>query len=65
MPDKLKITLKRSAIGLERSQGATARLLGFTKLQQSRIHDDTPVIRGMIHKIRHLVEVERISDEAR
>ncbi len=64
MADKLKITLKRSAIGCEKSQGATARLLGFTKLQQTRIHDDNSVIRGMIHKIRHLVEVEMISDEA-
>jgi len=63
MPAKLKITLKRSAIGLERSQGATARLLGFTKLQQTRVHDDNSVIRGMVHKIRHLVEVESIPEE--
>ncbi len=63
MPGKLKITLKRSAIGCERSQGATVRLLGFTKLQQTRIHDDNSVIRGMIHKIRHLVVVEQIPVE--
>lgn len=60
MQARLKITLKRSPIGLEKSQGLTARSLGFRKLHQSVVQDDNSVIRGMIHKIRHLVEVEAV-----
>lgn len=63
MSAKLKITLKRSPIGLEKSQGLTARSLGFRKLQQTVVQNDTPAIRGMIHKIRHLVEVEPVVEE--
>jgi len=63
MADKLKITLRRSPIGYEQSQRETARSLGFKKLQQSVVHADTPVVRGMIHKIRHLVEVEPVTEE--
>lgn len=59
MSDKLKITLRRSPIGYAQSQKDTARSLGFKKLQQTVVMDDCPVIRGMIHKIRHLVEVEQ------
>jgi large subunit ribosomal protein L30 len=62
MADKLKITLRRSPIGYEQSQRETARSLGFKKLQQSVVHEDTPVVRGMIHKIRHLVEVEPVQE---
>ena len=63
MADKLKITLRRSPIGYEQSQRDTARSLGFKKLQQTVVHADNPVVRGMIHKIRHLVEVEQITEE--
>jgi len=63
MPAKLKITLRRSPIGYDRTQKETARSLGFKKLQQSVVHDDTPVVRGMIHKIKHLVEVEPVAEE--
>lgn len=63
MPAKLKITLRKSPIGYEGSQRETARSLGFKKLQQSVVQDDNPVIRGMIHKIRHLVEVEAVTEE--
>jgi large subunit ribosomal protein L30 len=63
MSANLKITLKRSPIGYEQSQRDTARALGFKKLQQSVVHADTPVVRGMIHKIRHLVEVEPATEE--
>ena len=60
MAAKLRITLQRSPIGYEQSQRETARSLGFKKLQQTVLHDDNPVIRGMVHKIRHLVHVESI-----
>ena len=60
---KLKITLTKSPIGYAQSQKDTVRSLGFKKLQQTVIHEDTPVARGMIHKIKHLVIAEQISEE--
>ena len=58
MAAKLKITLYRSPIGYEQSQRETVRSLGFKKLQQTVVHDDNAVIRGMIHKVKHMVTVE-------
>ena len=57
---KIKITLKRSTIGRLSAQKATARALGLRKMHQSVIHADTPVIRGMVKAIGHLVEVENV-----
>ena len=58
---QLKITQVRSSIGREKSQGLTLRALGIHRNQQSVVKDDSPQIRGMIHKIRHLVKVEEIT----
>lgn len=57
---KLKVTYTKSAIGYDKTQKGTIRALGLRKLNQSREHDDNPVIRGMIHKVRHLVTVEEV-----
>lgn len=57
---KLKITWKRSAIGSPKDQKATIRALGLKKLNDEVIHDDTPVIQGMIFKVQHLVEVTEV-----
>jgi large subunit ribosomal protein L30 len=54
----LKVTLKRSVIGEKPKTRATVDSLGLRKLNQTREHTDTPSIRGMLHKVRHLVEVE-------
>lgn len=59
---KLRITLVRSTIGYEKSQLATARSLGLRRLNYTVTHDDTPVIRGMIHKISHLLRVEEVEE---
>ncbi len=58
---KINVTYKKSAIGYNKSQKRTIRALGFTKLNQVREHDDNPVIRGMVHKVRHLVSVEEVN----
>lgn len=58
MSAKLKITYTKSAIGYSQKQKDTVRGLGFTKLNQTVEQDDNPVIRGMVHKVRHLVTVE-------
>ncbi len=57
---KLKITLVRSVIDKPWRQKVTVRTLGLKKLHQTVIHNDTPQIRGMIEKVKHLVEVEEI-----
>ena len=53
----IQITLVRSPIGYEKSQKATVQALGLRKLHQTVEKADTPVIRGMIYKVQHLVTV--------
>ena len=53
----LNITLKRSVIGRPEKQRRIVRALGLRKLHQTVVHRDEPVIRGMIHKISHMLEV--------
>jgi len=57
---KLKITYTQSAIGYNKKQKATIQALGLRKLNQSVEQDDTPVIRGMVKKVEHLVTVEEV-----
>jgi large subunit ribosomal protein L30 len=54
----LKVTWFKSAIGYSVRQKKTVRALGLRHLGQTVEHDDTPVIRGMINKVSHLVRVE-------
>lgn len=58
---KLKIKYKKSAIGYAQDQKDTIAALGLSKLGSEVIQDDTPAIRGMVHKVRHLVEVEEVN----
>ena len=58
MAETIKIRWKKSEIGYDRSQRATLRGLGFRRLGQLVEREDTPAVRGMIHKVRHLVVVE-------
>jgi len=60
MAAKLSITLKRSCIGKPAKQKKVAAGLGLTKLNKTVVLEDTPAIRGMAHKICHLVEVVEI-----
>ncbi len=60
---QLRITLRRSVIGHRQDQKETALALGFTKLNQTVVRPDTPSVRGMVNKIRHLVAVEEVRDE--
>ena len=55
---KLRVTWIKSGIGYEESQKRTLKSLGFHRLNQSVVHEDTNSIRGMINKVRHLVKVE-------
>ncbi len=58
---KLRITWIKSGIGYVEVQKRTLKALGFHRLNQSVIHDDSASIRGMINKVRHLVRVEEES----
>jgi large subunit ribosomal protein L30 len=55
---KLKITLVRSPIGYAEDQKRTVRALGLRRMHQTVEQMDTPVIRGMVSKVSHLVKVE-------
>ena len=58
---KLCITWVKSGIGYEEDQKRTLKALGFHRLNQSVVKDDSMAIRGMINKVRHLVKVEEAS----
>jgi large subunit ribosomal protein L30 len=53
----VKLKWVRSAIGCTRDMRQTVRGLGFRRLQQVVEREDTPAIRGMVDKVRHLVVV--------
>lgn len=56
-PKKIRIRQFKSASGHPEDQKRTVRALGIRRLHNVVEHDDTPQIRGMIFKVRHLVEV--------
>jgi len=60
----LKVTLVKSPIGFEKSQGATARALGLTKLGKTVVVSDNDSVRGMVFKIQHLVTVAQTEEAA-
>ncbi len=53
---KIKVIQRKSGIGRSQRQRDTLRGLGLTKINQERILNDTPAIRGMINKVNHLIE---------
>jgi len=55
---KLRITLVKSAIGYPENQKATIRALGLHRMNQTVEQADSPVIRGMLMKVNHLVKIE-------
>ena len=58
MARKLRIRQFKSASGHTEDQRGTIRALGIRRLHQVVEHADTPQIRGMVFKVRHLVKVE-------
>ena len=57
---KLKVTLKKSPISQKEDQQLTVRSLGLRRIRQSVVVPDNRTNRGMVHKVRHLVEVEEV-----
>jgi large subunit ribosomal protein L30 len=58
MAKTLKITLRRSLIGEKPKARATVESLGLRRINSSVERPDTPDVRGMVHKVKHLLEVE-------
>ncbi len=56
----LRVTQVRSSISCPGDQGATLRALGLKRIRHSVEQVDNPAVRGMIFKVKHLVEVEEI-----
>ena len=60
----LRIKLIKSIIGHTPKNRATVKALGLGKVNSSRVHNDTPQIRGMVHHVKHLVSVETVEEGA-
>ena len=58
---KLRITLARSPISHKAEHRATVRALGLRRMNQAIEKEDSPTIRGMLEKVKHLVKVEFVS----
>ena len=54
----IKVTLKTSPTGFNRTQGIVVRSMGLRRIRHTVELKDTPETRGMIHKVRHLVTVQ-------
>jgi large subunit ribosomal protein L30 len=58
MKQRLKVTQERSAIGFDRKQRLALRGLGLRRIRHTVEVEDTPAVRGLILKVRHLVHVD-------
>lgn len=58
----LRIKLIKSTVGHNWRNRRTVEALGLRKIRQTKLHEDTPTIRGMIRHVRDLLEVEVVSD---
>ncbi len=59
----LKITMTRSLVGRPENQRKIIKGLGLRKIRHTVIREDTPAIRGMVFKVKHLVTMEETTEE--
>ncbi len=57
---KVRLTLVKSGIGQKQDQKDTLRALGLRKMGHSVEKEDSPTVRGMVHKVRHMVELKEL-----
>lgn len=62
---QIKVTQKRSINGKRSDHRRTIRALGLRRINHEVIHEDTPAIRGMIHKVSYMVEVEEVKSRSK
>lgn len=65
MSSRLKITLKRGMVGVSPAQRGTIRALGLKRIGQTVEKEDCPELRGMVFKVRHLVDTEEVSETSK
>jgi large subunit ribosomal protein L30 len=58
--EKIKVTLVKSVIDRPQRQKDTVRALGLRRIRHSVVHEATPQILGMVAKVNHLVQVEKV-----
>jgi large subunit ribosomal protein L30 len=58
---RLEIKQVRSEIGSPRDHRGTLRALGLKRINHTVVHDDTPVVRGMVRKVAYLLEVREVT----
>jgi large subunit ribosomal protein L30 len=61
VPTRLEIKQVRSEIGSPRDHRGTLRALGLKRINHTVVHDDTPVVRGMVRKVAYLLEVREVT----
>lgn len=61
MSSSLKITQTKGLVGTPPDQRGTMRALGLKRIGHTVVKEDRPEIRGMVFKVKHLVEVEEIA----
>ncbi|QFQ03092.1 50S ribosomal protein L30 [Corynebacterium urogenitale] len=59
----LKITQLKGTVGTKQNQRDSLRSLGLKRIGQEVVREDTPVVRGMINAVRHMVKVEEVAGE--
>ncbi|MEZ5126275.1 MAG: 50S ribosomal protein L30 [Thermoleophilia bacterium] len=63
MTTYLEITQVKSAIGCRPQARGTLRALGLKRIRHTVVHEDTPVIRGMVNKVAYLLEVRPTTEK--
>ncbi len=59
---KLRITQIRGTIRTRPEHRGTLRALGLRRINSSRVHEDSPVLQGMLRRVASMVRVEEVSD---
>ncbi|MEX0789606.1 MAG: 50S ribosomal protein L30 [Actinomycetota bacterium] len=57
---QIKVTQTKSPVSLPKDQGRTLKALGLHRMRDTVEHADSPSVMGMVHKVRHLVTVEKL-----
>jgi large subunit ribosomal protein L30 len=60
----IRVTYRKSAIGYAGDQKATIAALGLRRLRHTVVHEDSASIRGMVFKVRHLVDVDGVAADS-
>lgn len=59
----LKITQVKGLVGTKPKQRDSMRSLGLKRIGQTVVREDSPIVRGQINTVRHMVEVEEVAGE--